>query len=117
VSKKWEAMGLVSALEPDRATDYFLLVCNDNDSIACRCRMAGQVCNSAIDNDNRLLVYRLTLPALLRQRCPAANSDVTARCGLLSRTKAPFPAPSGSLKPAVGSWPPNGVSWWKAEVA
>ncbi len=66
LSEKWEALDLVPALDPARPTDYFLIVGNDNDFIARRCRMSGQACNSAIDNDNRILVYRLTLPSPLR---------------------------------------------------
>jgi len=61
LSEKWEAMDLVSVLEPDRPNDYFLLVGNDNDFIARRCRMSGQSCDSSLDNDSRILVYRLSL--------------------------------------------------------
>jgi hypothetical protein len=66
LSEKWEAMDLASVLEPDHPADYFLLVGNDNDFIARRCRMSGQSCDSDIDNDNRILVYRVSLPAPLR---------------------------------------------------
>jgi hypothetical protein len=66
LSEKWEAMDLASVLEPDHPADYFLLVGNDNDFIARRCRMSGQSCDSAFDNDNRILVYRVSLPARLR---------------------------------------------------
>lgn len=62
LSEKWEAMDLVPTLEPGRPADYFLLVGNDNDFIARDCRMSGQACGSDIDNDSRILVYRLTLP-------------------------------------------------------
>lgn len=67
LSEKWEAMDLVPTLEPDRPADYFLLVGNDNDFIARRCRMSGQSCDSSLDNDSRILVYRLSLPAPLPQ--------------------------------------------------
>ncbi len=66
LSEKWEAMDLVSVLEPDHPADYFLLVGNDNDFIARRCRMSGQPCNSDFDNDSRILVYRVSLPTPLR---------------------------------------------------
>lgn len=62
LSEKWEALDLVPALEPDRPNDHFLLVGNDNDFVARRCRMSGQDCDSDFDNHNRLLVYRVTLP-------------------------------------------------------
>ncbi len=66
LSEKWEAMDLAPVLEPDHPTDYFLFVGNDNDFIARHCRMSGQPCDSDIDNDNRILVYRLSLPAPLQ---------------------------------------------------
>lgn len=65
LSEKWEAMDLVPVLQPDRPNDYFLIVGNDNDFIARKCVMSGQSCNSDIDNDNRVFVYRMTLPAPL----------------------------------------------------
>lgn len=66
LSEKWEAMDLVPALDPARPNDHFLVVGNDNDFIARDCRMSGQACGSAIDNDNRVLIYRLTLPEEIR---------------------------------------------------
>jgi hypothetical protein len=66
LSEKWEAMDLAPVLEPGHPADYFLLVGNDNDFIARHCRMSGQSCDSDIDNDNRILAYRLSLPAPLR---------------------------------------------------
>ena len=66
LSEKWEAMDLVSTLEPDRPADHFLIVGNDNDFAARKCIMSGQSCDSDIDNDNRLLVYRLGLPTTPR---------------------------------------------------
>ena len=66
LSEKWEALDLVPVLEPGHPADYFLLVGNDNDFIARRCSMSGQSCNADLDNDNRILVYRLSLPAPLR---------------------------------------------------
>ncbi|MGC4028823.1 MAG: esterase-like activity of phytase family protein [Steroidobacteraceae bacterium] len=62
LSEKWEAMDLVPALDPKAPDDYFLFVGNDNDFIARHCRMSGQSCDSAFDNDNRVLIYRVTLP-------------------------------------------------------
>jgi len=63
LSEKWEAMAFVPALDKQRPNDWFLLVGNDNDFIARHCVMRGASCDSPIDNDNRLLAYRLTLPA------------------------------------------------------
>ncbi len=66
LSEKWEAMDLAPVMERDHPADYFLFVGNDNDFIARHCRMSGQPCDSEIDNDNRILVYRLSLPTPLR---------------------------------------------------
>jgi hypothetical protein len=63
LSEKWEAMDLVPVLEREHPNDYFLLVGNDNDFIARHCQMSGQPCDFDIDNDNRILVYRVVLPA------------------------------------------------------
>ncbi len=62
LSEKWEAMDVLPALDPQHPNDVLLLIGNDNDFIARRCRIQGQSCDSAYDNDNRVLVYRLTLP-------------------------------------------------------
>ncbi|WP_440975119.1 esterase-like activity of phytase family protein [Pseudoxanthomonas winnipegensis] len=68
MSEKWEAMALLPALDPARPDDWLLLVGNDNDFIARRCVMQGHGCDSAFDNDNRVLVYRLTLPGPAKPR-------------------------------------------------
>ncbi|SFW44269.1 esterase-like activity of phytase family protein [Luteibacter sp. UNCMF366Tsu5.1] len=62
LSEKWEAMDLVPVLDPAHPRDWFLLVGNDNDFIATHCVMDGKRCDSDFDNDNRILVYRLSLP-------------------------------------------------------
>lgn len=70
LSEKWEAMDLVPALDPSRPQDYFLFISNDNDFIARHCVMEGQHCDSSFDNDNMLLVYRLTLPSMQQRARP-----------------------------------------------
>jgi len=62
LSEKWEAMDILPALDPQHPHDVLLLIGNDNDFIARHCRMQGEACDSAYDNDNRVLAYRLTLP-------------------------------------------------------
>ncbi|MEW2846241.1 esterase-like activity of phytase family protein [Stenotrophomonas maltophilia] len=62
LSEKWEAIDVLPALAPQHPHDVLLLIGNDNDFIARHCRMQGQACDSPYDNDNRVLVYRLTLP-------------------------------------------------------
>ena len=73
LSEKWEALDLAPAMEADHPADYFLFVGNDNDFIARHCVMSGQTCNSDFDNDNRILVYRLRLPAPLRANTGGAH--------------------------------------------
>ncbi|HEY4092098.1 MAG TPA: esterase-like activity of phytase family protein [Luteibacter sp.] len=70
LSEKWEAMDLLPALDAAHPDDWFLIVGNDNDFIAKHCVMEGQPCDSPIDNDNRLLVYRLTLPGMRSSTAP-----------------------------------------------
>lgn len=70
LSEKWEAMDLVPTLDPAHPDDWFLLVGNDNDFIAKHCVMDGQRCDSDIDNDNRILVYRLSLPGMRSSAAP-----------------------------------------------
>lgn len=60
-SEKWEAMDLLPALDPAHPDDWLLIVGNDNDFIARHCVMQGENCDSPYDNDNRVLVYRLTI--------------------------------------------------------
>jgi len=70
LSEKWEALTLVSCLDPARPDDYFLMVGNDNDFITARGTMLGRPYDAlsadagheTVDNPNRILVYRLTLP-------------------------------------------------------
>ncbi|TCV95875.1 hypothetical protein EC912_102220 [Luteibacter rhizovicinus] len=66
LSEKWEAMDLVSVRDASHPDDYLLFVGNDNDFIARHCVMQGQACDSTFDNDNMILVYRLTLPTMQR---------------------------------------------------
>jgi uncharacterized protein YhjY with autotransporter beta-barrel domain len=91
LSEKWEAMGLVPVLEEGKPHDFFLLIGNDNDFVSHDIDAAGvNNANTALnsptagsgDNDNVLMVYRLTLPtyidpqalAYLQQAAPYAIS-------------------------------------------
>jgi hypothetical protein len=56
-------MDLLPTRDATRPDERLLLVGNDNDFIARHCVMQGMRCDSAYDNDNRVLVYRLTVPA------------------------------------------------------
>jgi len=65
LGEKWEAMGLVPALDPGRPRDFFLFVANDNDFMTQRGFHAGAAYQDAsgVDLDTMLLVFRVTLPA------------------------------------------------------
>ncbi len=69
--EKLEAMAIAPALDPKAPNDVFLLVGNDNDFETARGHLNGQDFDAGLsnahgsgagDNDNLILVYRLTLP-------------------------------------------------------
>jgi hypothetical protein len=64
LGEKWEAMGLVPALDPARPRDYFLFIANDNDFITQNGFQAGAPYKDAsgVDLDTMFLVFRVTLP-------------------------------------------------------
>ena len=102
LSEKWEAMGLVPVLEENAPHDFFLLIGNDNDFVSRDVDAAGIVnadtsLTSATagvgDNDNVIMVYRLSLPtyidpqalAFLQGAAPLAMSAtrvVSSRMGV-----------------------------------
>jgi hypothetical protein len=71
LSEKWEAMGLVPVLEKGHPHDFFLMIGNDNDFVSHQIDAAGiRGADTALknpksgtgDNDNVVLIYRVTLP-------------------------------------------------------
>ena len=73
LSEKWEALSVVSCLDAANPNDYFMLVGNDNDFITPTGTMLGTSYNGVVagtgtgaaetvENKNRILVYRVTLP-------------------------------------------------------
>jgi hypothetical protein len=68
LSEKWEGMTLVPALDPDNPNDYFLFVSNDNDFITQHGYQADAAYRdpSGLEVDTMLLVYRITLPELVK---------------------------------------------------
>ena len=68
LSEKWEAVSLVSVLDPAAPDDYFMFVINDNDFITQDGFQAGASYKDAggADVDTTLLVYRVTLPKGLK---------------------------------------------------
>ena len=74
--EKLEAMAIAPALDPKAPNDVFLLVGNDNDFETSKGRLNGVDFDAGLtnehgsgtgDNDNLILVYRLTLPAALKK--------------------------------------------------
>ena len=63
LSEKWEAMGLVPALDPSRPQDFFLFVANDNDFVTRKGFQAGAAYKdpSGADIDTIFLVYRISV--------------------------------------------------------
>ncbi|RWK24485.1 MAG: hypothetical protein E5X49_24510 [Mesorhizobium sp.] len=66
LSEKWEAMSLVSVLDPKLPDDYFLFVANDNDFLAQDGFQVGAPykAEDGADVDTTFLVYQVTLPGL-----------------------------------------------------
>ena len=70
LSEKWEALSVVPCLDASAKDDYFLLVGNDNDFITASGTMLGATYigpsstagKETVENPNRILVYRVTLP-------------------------------------------------------
>lgn len=62
LSEKWEALGLLPALDAATPNDFFLFVGNDNDFLTTNGFQVGAAYNAGADVDTMLLVYRLTLP-------------------------------------------------------
>ena len=65
LSEKWEALALVPAFDPGAPNDWFLFVGNDNDFITTNGFQDGAPYAAAINNDNMVLVYRVTIPTRL----------------------------------------------------
>ena len=65
LSEKWEALALVPAFDPGTPNDWFLFVGNDNDFITTNGFQDGAPYTAAFDNDNMVLVYRITIPTRL----------------------------------------------------
>ncbi len=69
LSEKWEAMSVVSVLDPALPDDYFLFVGNDNDFLAQDGFQVGAPykAEDGADVDTTFLVYQVTLPGLAKK--------------------------------------------------
>ena len=86
LSEKFEALGLVPTLQDSTPQDFFLLVGNDNDFQSATGRVNGQNFDASLtgaggvgNNDNIVLVYRLSLPTYVD---PQALAALRATAGL-----------------------------------
>lgn len=66
LSEKWEAMALVSALDPSKPNDYFLFLGNDNDFLTSNIKMLDangtlQTYSGALENDSIVLAFRVQM--------------------------------------------------------
>jgi hypothetical protein len=61
LSEKWEALGVVPAMDPAHPKDVFLLVANDNDFLTTDGYQVGAAYKADADVDTRVLVYRIGL--------------------------------------------------------
>ncbi len=70
LSEKWEGMALAPVLDKAAPDDYFLFVGNDNDFLTpTGCAMPGAGdCNSKVENDTVVMVWRVTLPGYGREK-------------------------------------------------
>lgn len=69
LSEKWEAMSVVSVLDPKLPDDYFLFVANDNDFLSQDGFQVGAPykAEDGADVDTMFLVYQVTLPGLAKK--------------------------------------------------
>jgi hypothetical protein len=76
ISEKWEALSVVPCLDVANPNDYFLMVGNDNDFVTATGVMTGAATpayngiatkagEETVENLNRILVYRVTLPGFV----------------------------------------------------
>ena len=66
LSEKWEAMSLVSVLDPNKPNDYFLFIANDNDFLTQDGYQVGAAYkgDGGADVDTMFQVFQVTIPDL-----------------------------------------------------
>ncbi|WP_198022762.1 esterase-like activity of phytase family protein [Methylosinus sp. LW3] len=122
LAEKWEGMALVPTLVEGRPNDFYLFVSNDNDFTTTNGVMQGQSYNSGQNNDNMVLVYKLTLPTAvdplflksMRDTTPQVLGRIDAGAlGLASSAAAPVIAQLQSIRRAQsGVFAAQGLSTW-----
>ncbi|CAA7270994.1 unnamed protein product [Cyclocybe aegerita] len=63
---KWESLALAPIGDPAFPADYFLITAADNDFLSTQGISLGVPFNGGIDVDNQMLVFRVTLPSVVR---------------------------------------------------
>lgn len=62
IDAKWESLALAPVGDPQYPDDYFLFTAADNDFISTHGIALGVPFDAGLDNDNQMLVFRVTLP-------------------------------------------------------
>lgn len=122
ISEKWEGMALVPTLVEGRPNDFYLFVSNDNDFLTTNGVMQGKPYNAGSNNDNMVLVYKLTLPTAvdplflksMRETAPLVLGRIDAGAlGLAQSAAAPISAQLQAIRRAQNSaWSRPGFSAW-----
>jgi hypothetical protein len=66
IDAKWESIALAPVTDPAFPNDYFLFTASDNDFLSTHGVSLGVPFNAGIDVDNQFLVFRVTLPSVIR---------------------------------------------------
>ncbi|KAF8160004.1 esterase-like activity of phytase-domain-containing protein [Crassisporium funariophilum] len=66
IDAKWESLALAPAGDPAFPDDYFLFTASDNDFISTHGVSLGVPFNAGLDVNNEFLVFRVTLPSVVR---------------------------------------------------
>jgi len=76
IAGKWESLALAPVCDPAFPDDYFLITAADNDFLTTNGVSVGQPYNAGLDEDNQVLVWRVTLPGIPRGRV----EDCVGKC-------------------------------------
>ncbi|PPQ92636.1 hypothetical protein CVT25_007715 [Psilocybe cyanescens] len=66
IDGKWESLALAPVNDPQFPDDYFLFTAADNDFLSTQGVSLGVPFNAGIDVDNQFMVFRVTLPSVVR---------------------------------------------------
>jgi hypothetical protein len=112
LSEKWEALALVPTLDPGAPNDWFLFVGNDNDFITTNGFQDGTAYSGAVENDNMVLVYRLSIPsrlAVASSRAQTSSGSGAHIMGLAVSGAKPKALLIRALGPTLGNYGVTGT--------